>query len=134
MIHPLVIQEDLVSRFRYWNERVQEGMHFNHELYTYFRSFSVAHRLNAYATAYEQIEQGNAVCITVSETCYIVWLCLRARAFVKSVSENLNFSSTDRASREKGSLPGQSEALDNRDIDTVQPPFPKDQPVEANSI
>ncbi len=129
MIHPFVIQEDLVSRFRYWNESIQEGMYFNNDLYTYFRSFSAAHRLNAYAAAYEQIEQGNTVCITVSETCYIVWLCLRARALVKSVSGNLDVSSNDRAIREKESLPGQLEALDDRDI--VQPRSKKGQPVGA---
>lgn len=101
VIHPLVTKEDLVSRFCYWNESVQEGMYFNNDLYTYFQSFSVAHRLNAYAVAYEQIEQGNTVCITASETQYIVWLCLRAHTPIKSVSDNLGFSSNDRASRKK---------------------------------
>ncbi len=101
VIHPLVIQENLVSRFRYWNESIQEGMYFNSDLYTHFQSFSVVHRLNAYAVAYEQIEQGNTVCITASETCYIIWLCLRARASLKSVRGNLDFSSNDGASREK---------------------------------
>ncbi|MFQ4138068.1 hypothetical protein PGN35_017290 [Nodosilinea sp. PGN35] len=76
-MHPLVIQESLVYRFRYWNETVQEGMYFNNDLYTYFQAFPVASRLTAYATAYEQIQQGNSVCITVSESRYILWLCLR---------------------------------------------------------
>jgi hypothetical protein len=79
VIHPLVIQESLVCRFRYWSESIQEGMYFKHDLYTYFQSFSAANRLAAYAAAYEQIEQGNAVCITVSETRYIIWLSLRTR-------------------------------------------------------
>lgn len=72
MIHPLVIQEDLVSRFRCWSEAAQEGMCFNDELYTYFCSFSAAHRFNAHAAPYEQIEQGNTVCVTASDTQCII--------------------------------------------------------------
>ena len=83
VVHPIVVKESLVSRFRYWNESVQEGMYFNHDLYTYFRCFSAAHRLNAYAAAYDQIEQGNTVCLTASETHYIIWLCLRAHRTVQ---------------------------------------------------
>lgn len=119
VIHPLVTKEDLVSRFRYWHGSVQEGMYFNHDLYTYFQSFSAAHRLNAYAVAYEQVEQGNIVCITASETQYTVWLCLRAHASIKSVSGNLDLSANDRASRKKRGLPRKVESLDDRGVDAA---------------
>lgn len=90
MIHPLVVREDLVRCFSYWNERIQEGMHFKNDLYTYFQSFSTAHRLSAYGLAYEQIEQGNKVCITVSETRYVIWLCLRGQAPMKALNRNVD--------------------------------------------
>lgn len=77
MIHPLVVREDLVHCFKYWKEEIQEGMHFKGDLYTQFRSFSTTNRLDAYGLAYEQIEQDKTVCVTVSETRYVVWVCLR---------------------------------------------------------
>jgi hypothetical protein len=79
VLHPLVVQADLISRFRYWDEGVHEGMFFKNEIYTYFQSFSASDRLRAYAIAYELIDQGNTVCISAAQTDYSIWLCLRSQ-------------------------------------------------------
>lgn len=86
MIHPLVVREDLVNCFKYWDEEIQEGMSFKGELYTRFRSFSAANRLDAYGLAYEQIESDKTVCVTVSETRYVIWVCLRKQSPVQTLT------------------------------------------------
>ncbi len=119
VIHPRVIPEDLVSRFRYWSETVREGMCFDGELYTCFRSFSAAHRLNAYAEAYEQIEQGNTVCVTASDTHYIIWFCLRAHVPTQDISGNPDLPLNDRPSREEKAVCLESESLSMTEMPLV---------------
>lgn len=78
MSTPLVIDESLVSHFKYWKEGIRQGIRFNNELYSYSQSYSVNERLKAYEMAYQQTEQGVAVCITVSKSHYTIWLSLRS--------------------------------------------------------
>lgn len=78
MVPPLVLDERLVSLFKYWNQGIHQGMRHNSELYTLFQTFPVDERLRAYAVGYEQTERGTDVCITVSKTTYCVWLNLRS--------------------------------------------------------
>ncbi len=78
MVPPLVLDECLVNRFKYWKEGIQQGMCHNGELYTLLQEFSADERLRAYAMAYEQTEKGVEVCITVSKKSYCVWLRLRS--------------------------------------------------------
>ncbi|MFQ4137898.1 hypothetical protein PGN35_016400 [Nodosilinea sp. PGN35] len=77
MAIPLVVNESLIRPFKYWHNGVQEGGIYNNELYTRFRSFSLADRLKAYEMAFEQAKQGVAVCISASAQDYTVWLRLR---------------------------------------------------------
>lgn len=79
MALPLVVNESLIRRFKYWREGVQEGVMYNNELYTHFRSFSQTDRLKAYEIAFEQAKQGIAVCISASAEDYTVWLGLRSQ-------------------------------------------------------
>jgi hypothetical protein len=78
MMLPLVTDESLIQPFKYWREGVQQGGSYNNELYACFRSFSQDERLKAYEVAFEQSEQGIAVCISVSPRGYTVWLNLRS--------------------------------------------------------
>jgi hypothetical protein len=74
---PLVVNEALVHPFKYWNEKIQQGIRYNNELYALFQTYSIDERLRAYEMAYEHAEQGAHVCITVSKTRYSIWLNLR---------------------------------------------------------
>lgn len=78
---PLVLDESLVHRFKYWNEGVQQGISHRNELYAHLQSYSANERLKAYETAYKQAEEGYIVCITVSKTNYSVWLNLRSLSY-----------------------------------------------------
>jgi len=82
MVPPFVLDECLVSRFKYWNAGIRQGMRHNNELYTLFQAFSINERLKAYAVGYEQTEKGVNVCITVSRQSYCVWLSLRSLSYV----------------------------------------------------
>jgi hypothetical protein len=90
MMLPLVTDESLIQPFKYWCEGVQQGGSYNNELYTCLRSFSQDERLKAYEVAFEQSEQGIAVCISVSPRGYTVWLNLRSvKQANKAVEQNL---------------------------------------------
>lgn len=79
---PSVVNEDLVHPFKYWNEKIQQGIRYNNELYALFQSYSIDERLRAYGIAYEHAEQGTHVCITVSKTRYSIWLSLRSLSHI----------------------------------------------------
>ncbi|HEY9625204.1 MAG TPA: hypothetical protein V6C78_33080 [Crinalium sp.] len=75
---PLVIDQNLVHLFTYWNENTQQGMRYGKELYAFQQSFPLNQRLQAYVTGCEYAEQGSKVCITVSKQGYTIWLNLRS--------------------------------------------------------
>lgn len=77
-MHPLVIDERLISLFKYWNGTVQQGMWYNQGLYQLLQTYSAHERLQAYAVAYDHAEKGEIVCITVSKNSYRLWLGLRS--------------------------------------------------------
>jgi hypothetical protein len=78
MLLPLVVDEGSIHRFSYWNQKIHHGMRHKNELYMLYQSYTSQERLKAYADAYEQAEQGEKVCITVSKARYCVWLDLRS--------------------------------------------------------
>jgi hypothetical protein len=78
MKHPMVIDECLISCFKYWDGSVKQGMRYNQELYGLLQTYEADERLQAYTVAYNQAEQGNLICITVSKTSYRLWLGLRS--------------------------------------------------------
>lgn len=89
---PLVVNANLVHPFKFWQEKLQQGIRFGNELYTHFRSYSTTERLLAYEVAYEQTKQGHSVCITVSKTQYSLWLNLRS---LKSPTNDLMLLADD---------------------------------------
>jgi hypothetical protein len=74
---PIVVDANLTHQFKYWNEGVQQGMRYNHELFTHHHSYAPEERLKAYATGFELSDLGRKVCITVSAKGYSVWLDLQ---------------------------------------------------------
>lgn len=87
MKHPLVINECLISCFKYWDGIVQQGMRYNQELYRLLQIYEANERLQAYMVAYNHAEQGNLICITVSKITYRLWLGLRSPESTFSLCE-----------------------------------------------
>lgn len=75
---PPIVNEAIVSKFFYWNCRLQQGMQYRNELYTLLESFATHDRLKACDIGCEHQSQGIDVCITVTKTTYSVWLNLRS--------------------------------------------------------
>lgn len=94
---PTVISENLTHPFSYWNQGLQEGMRYNHELYSLYKSYNSNQRLQAYTAGNQLAEQGVSVCITVSQDAYRIWVSLRslptekpAHAFFSSLFPAVN--------------------------------------------
>jgi hypothetical protein len=76
-MYPVVVPASAIQRFKYWDNIVKEGMLFQNELYTFINQFSPHKRLAAYEKGCELTHQQTRVCITVEESGYILWECLR---------------------------------------------------------
>ncbi len=74
----IVVDESCITRFNYWDQGICQGMRLNQELYTCFQCFTSALRFKAYDVGHAFVEKGIAVCISVSEMGYCVWLNLRS--------------------------------------------------------
>jgi hypothetical protein len=70
---PNVISESCISRFKYWDNTVKDGMFFQNKFYTPIDRFAPQKRLVAYDTGCEFSSQGIKVCITVAESGYVLW-------------------------------------------------------------
>ncbi|WP_448562634.1 hypothetical protein [Trichothermofontia sp.] len=77
-ITPLVINEEVVTLFKYWQDTIQEGMRCGEELYRHFRSLDLHDRLRAYDLGWKLAQSGYPVCVTCSSQRYAVWVSLRA--------------------------------------------------------
>jgi hypothetical protein len=75
---PNVVPESIISRFKYWDDDVKDGMFFQDKLYTCINQFALQKRLVAYEKGCEISEQGFNVCITVTESRYVLWQELRS--------------------------------------------------------
>lgn len=75
---PYVLDATLIRSFKYWDQGVQQGMQYGHELYTHLQSYTSNERNNAYNLAFEYMEKGHQICITVSKHGYGVWKNLRS--------------------------------------------------------
>jgi hypothetical protein len=73
-----VVVEGLVTRFKYWNETIQDGIQYQGDLYTCVKTYPVAERLQAFAEGQEYTAAGSKVCITVSKEKYTLWVGLRS--------------------------------------------------------
>lgn len=77
---PVVIPEELISLFKYWQEEVRVGMMYQNELYEKIRVYALDNRLTAYEDSYHLASINNKLlCITVSPSGYTLWQCLRSR-------------------------------------------------------
>ncbi len=74
----MVVDESFITRFNYWDQGIREGMTLSNDLYTCFQCFTSALRFKAYDVGYSFAEKGIAVCISVSDMGYCVWLNLRS--------------------------------------------------------
>ncbi|MEM0981715.1 MAG: hypothetical protein AAGH78_15760 [Cyanobacteria bacterium P01_H01_bin.58] len=83
---PIVISEDLVSLFKYWQGDVRAGMLYRNELYTQLRTYNSESRLDAYEDGCRLSGAGWQVCITVAPSGYTLWKSLRA--FPRNVNQN----------------------------------------------
>lgn len=84
---PSVLSEDLVRRFKYWNDGIQEGMNHNGELYALVRSYSLKARLQAYELGCSMSETGIDTCVTCSNSGYTVWMNLKSLALQSTDGE-----------------------------------------------
>ncbi|HZG37312.1 MAG TPA: hypothetical protein VEZ50_01410 [Nodosilinea sp.] len=74
---PLIVVEDLISAFKFWNEGIHEGMLYRNDFYVVLQQFALAERSQAYSHATEASNEGLKVCVTVSKTHYTVWVEMR---------------------------------------------------------
>ncbi len=88
---PNVIPESVISRFKYWDDTVKEGMFFQNRLYTPIRRFNSKERLAAYDMGCQISGQGVKVCISVVESGarsgYVLWQELRSHLLSPSTSQ-----------------------------------------------
>lgn len=85
---PIVVDEEMVTPFKYWNGTIHEGMYYSNELYRYDQAYDLDERLKAYENAYTQAELGLTVCITVSKDSYKLWTGLRSLSSQNIVRED----------------------------------------------
>lgn len=75
---PLIVVEDLISAFKFWNEGIHEGMLYRNDFYVSRFQFALAERAQAYHRATQESNKGFKVCVTVSKTHYTVWVEMRS--------------------------------------------------------
>ncbi|PSN14831.1 hypothetical protein C7293_09855 [filamentous cyanobacterium CCT1] len=75
---PLIVVEDLISAFKFWNKGIHEGMLYRNDFYISRYQFALSDRSEAYRRATEESNKGFKVCVTVSKTHYRVWVEMRS--------------------------------------------------------
>lgn len=91
---PSVLSENLVRRFKYWNNGIQEGMNHNGELYALVRSYTLKARLEAYELGCSLSEKGIDTCVTCSNSGYAVWMNLKSLALQSTDSQAVQPTTT----------------------------------------
>ena len=75
-----VVVEGLVTRLKYWDGSIQEGIQYQGDLYKCVKTYSIAERLEAFSESQDYATAGQRVCITVSKQSYTLWVGLRSLA------------------------------------------------------
>ncbi|MGB3139096.1 MAG: hypothetical protein WBG38_10840 [Nodosilinea sp.] len=75
---PLLVVEDLVSAFKFWNKGIHEGIFYRNDFYVSRYRAALSDRLKAYHCATQESVKGFKVCVTVSKTHYTVWVDMRS--------------------------------------------------------
>jgi hypothetical protein len=77
-IFPIVVPQDAVYVFCYWQDGLQEGMRYKNELYRLVGRYPAEERLAAYGKSAELIDQGKELCMTTARGMeYSLWQALR---------------------------------------------------------
>jgi hypothetical protein len=86
-MEPLVICEQLVSRFKFWQDgQIQDGVQHRNELFRSLRVETVAGRQRIYDLGWALSHEGVHTIITASKNHYTLWVSLRALAALESIS------------------------------------------------
>lgn len=94
---PLVIDEQQVFIFKFWFDgKIQDGMHFQNELFCQIGTFGVSERSRVYQAACKLAHQGTLLAITCSDTTCRVWGNLRDET-VKQLLVNPSVLGLDRS-------------------------------------
>ncbi|WP_035984588.1 hypothetical protein [Leptolyngbya sp. KIOST-1] len=75
---PLIVVEELISAFKFWNDGIHDGMFYRNDFYVSQYQFPLAERSEAYHRATLESNKGFKVCVTVSKTHYRVWVEMRS--------------------------------------------------------
>lgn len=76
---PLIVVEELISTFKFWNQGIHDGMLYRNDFYIGLQQFPLADRSQAYRQATQESNKGFKVCITVSKTHYTIWVEMRSQ-------------------------------------------------------
>jgi hypothetical protein len=79
---PLIVQEASLLIFRFYHDgSIQNGIHYEHELYGEIRRFDSIHRLQVYQFAWAMLEYQVPLLITVAPSHYAIWVSLRSPSY-----------------------------------------------------
>jgi len=89
---PKVVQEKQVQPFKFWfNDSLQDGVHFQNELYYRLRQVPLTERGQLYQLACKLGQNGADVLLTSADECCSLWANLRNQKVVAgNVSEKLS--------------------------------------------
>ncbi len=73
---PPIIHERLVSRFKFWDGGIYEGMMYRQGFYKLLYEFDIRDRTQAYSLACQMAEQGTTTVITAAPLRYAIWVGL----------------------------------------------------------
>ncbi|MGF1496898.1 MAG: hypothetical protein ACFB8W_08770 [Elainellaceae cyanobacterium] len=78
MMLPILIDESLIRRFKYWHGGIRDAMIFRSRIYVYYGTYLAAERANAFQVATRLSTASQPACITASNEQYIVWQDVRS--------------------------------------------------------
>ncbi len=75
---PPILNEALITRFKYWENGIKEGMNYRGQLYQFSQFFAAGDRLKAYQSGCQLCEGGLSAVITAEAKGYSLWVSLRS--------------------------------------------------------
>lgn len=82
---PKVVQEKQLQPFKFWfNDSLQDGVHFENELYYRLRQTPIAERSRLYQIGCKLAQNGADVFLTAADEQYSLWASLRNQKAVAS--------------------------------------------------
>ncbi len=101
LVLPRVVTESQVQPFKFWfNDSLQEGVHFQNELYYRLRKTPIAERSRVYHLACKLVQHGADVFMTASAEECSIWANLRnQKMFAASMANLLSLPTADNFTR-----------------------------------